>query len=689
METPPFRRILYWVQFSITFIAYYVAARVALDISSVNTFAAPLWPATGIALAAIYFGGRRLAPAIALAALVANLSIGAPVIAAIIIALGNMFEALLGVYLLNNFRFRAYFDRLGDSISLIAVALSVPFVSAITGPVALALTGAISAAALPETSLTWWIGDCLGALIIAPFLLKWFARPISHYHRTFAQWIESFLFFITTVVFAILVFWDPIPEIKEIMLPYLLFVPLTWGALRVGPRFMTASLITSSVIASAGTVSGFGPFAHSGTDSLILLQLFIGTLSMIFLLFVAAVEERKQAAQELQDHVVTLQEDVEQISEADRAKNEFIAILSHELRNPLAPVLSSLELLRLKAGEGSEMKTTFDSMHDQIGRITRLLDDLLDITRISKKKFNLQISRVNLNNTLAHSITTVEETMRKRKHALLVDIEETAMILDADPLRLEQVFVNLLNNAAKYTDPGGRITLSARRIGPSAEVRVRDNGMGLPPDMLAAIFEPFRQIRSAGHSGSGLGIGLSLSQRFIELHGGTIEARSAGLGAGSEFIVRLPLAPQEPLPEVTIPEATPTPTTPLTSDRKNRRDVLIVDDNEPAAESIARLLSHAGHTVRTAHDGASALTTLASFQPEIIIVDIGLPDMTGYDLARTIRKFAEPQPVLIALTGFGNEDHQRQAHEAGFDEHVTKPVAIADLEKILAKNTVQ
>lgn len=689
MEKPPFRRIRFWVPFSITFVAYYFAARIALDVSAVHTFAAPLWPPTGIALAALYFGGRRLAPAVALAAVAVNLTIGAPIIAAVVIALGNMFEALLGVYLLNNFRFRAYFDRLGDSISFIAVALSVPFVSAITGPVALAITGAISAAALPETSLTWWIGDCLGALIIAPFLLKWFARPISHYHRSFLQWLESLLFFITTVAFAVLVFWEPIPEVKEIMLPYLLFVPLTWGALRVGPRFMTASLVTSAVIASAGTLNGVGPFAHSGTDSLLLLQLFIGTLSMIFLLFVAAVEERKQATQELRDHVVTLQEDVEEISEADRAKNEFIAILSHELRNPLAPVLSSLELLRLKAGEGSDMKTTFDSMHDQIGRITRLLDDLLDITRISKKKFNLQISRVNLNKTLTHSIATVEETMRKRKHTLVVDIEETPMMLDADPLRLEQVFVNLLNNAAKYTDPGGRISLSALRSDSSVEVRVRDNGMGLPPDMLSVIFEPFRQIRTAGQNGSGLGIGLSLSQRFIELHGGTIEAYSAGLGTGSEFIVRLPLVREEQTPEATTPELAPVLTAPLTTDRKNRRDVLIVDDNEPAAESMARLLSHAGHTVRTAANGANALTTLASFQPEIIFLDIGLPDMTGYDLARTIRKFADPQPILIALTGFGNEDDRARALEAGFDEHVTKPVTIADLEKILTKNTVQ
>lgn len=685
MEKTPLQRILFAAQFFIAFCAYYLAARFSLDISAVHTFAAPLWPATGIALAALYFGGRRLAPAIALAAFVVNFLLGAPLIAAIIIALGNTAEALLGVYLLHNFRFRAYFDRLGDSISFIAVALSVPFVSAITGPVALALTGAISTAALPETSLTWWIGDCLGALIVTPFLLKWFARRITHLHRSFLQWVESFLFFITTVIFAVLVFWDPIPEIKAIMLPYLVFVPLTWGALRVGPRFVTAGLITVAAIASIGTILGTGPFSESGANSLLLLQLFIGTVSMIFLLFVAAVEERKQAAQELREHVATLQEDVEVISEADRAKNDFIAILSHELRNPLAPVLSSLELLRLKASHMPEFTAAFDSMHDQIGRITRLLDDLLDITRISKKKFTLQISRVPLADILLHSTTTVEETMQKRQHTLTTEIEPGDLWVDADPLRLEQVFVNLLNNAAKYTDPGGRISLTVRRWDNYAEVRVRDNGMGLPREMLTAIFEPFRQIRTPGGNHSGLGVGLSLSQRFVELHGGTIEARSPGTGQGSEFIVRLPLVEK---PAQDLPNAEPTASE-TTSDRKNRREVLIVDDNEPAATSIASLLSHAGHTVRVAHTGAGALQTLASFQPEIILLDIGLPDMSGYDLARTIRQFANPQPLLVALTGYGKEEDQEQARNAGFDEHMTKPVAIADLEKILAKRTVQ
>jgi signal transduction histidine kinase/CheY-like chemotaxis protein len=687
VNTTPLSYVLYAIQFALTFVAYYFAARFALDIGAVNTYAAPLWPPTGIAIAAVFFGGYRLAPAILAAAFLTNFMLDAPILACIAIAFGNMLEAVVGVYLLRNFNFRPFFDRMGDSISFIAVCFSVPFVSAVIGPVALALTGTITATELPETSLVWWIGDVLGALIVAPFILKWFARPVTHVRRSVLHWLENLLFFIALTTLAILVFLDPVPALREVISPYQLFVPLTWGALRVGPRFLLAGLLTLAAVASIGTVMDLGSFAGRPSP-LLHLQLFLGTISTIFLLFVAAVEERKRATQELRAHVIDLQEDVEEISEADRAKNEFIAILSHELRNPLAPVLSALELLRLKSDTMPHFKEALDSMHEQIGRITRLLDDLLDITRISKKKFNLQVKRVRLQDILRHSITTVEETVRKRNHRLVADIPADPMWIDADPLRLEQVVVNLLNNAAKYTDPGGTITLRASRTGNTAEIRVRDTGIGLPSDMLGAIFEPFRQIRNSGENGSGLGIGLSLSQRFVELHGGTIEARSDGLGRGSEFLVCLPLVGDMYLPEATATTEAARPAhdvTPQAPQNKPKRTVLIVDDNEAAAHGIAQLLSHAGHDVRVAHDGSGALRALANFRPEIIILDIGLPDASGYDLARNIREYLDPQPLLVALTGFGQEEDQRRAYESGFDYHLTKPVSIADLEKILAK----
>jgi signal transduction histidine kinase len=699
MEKSPQSYFVYATQFILALGAYYFAARWSLDLTAVNTFAAPIWPPTGIALVAIYYGGYRLLPAIALGAFLANFQIGAPPLAALLIAGGNVLEASLGTMLLRNFRFQPFFNRLGDSISFIAVALSVPFLSAIIGPLALVLTDAIAPTALPATSLTWWMGDVLGALIIAPFLLKWFARPIYQIHRSATQWLETILFFVSTIVVTMLVFWDLIPVIGEIMLPYLVFVPLTWGALRVGPRFMTAGVVTVAVIATIGTSLGVGPFASSSANELLLLQLFLGTVSMIFLLFAAAVEERKRATEELRDHVVTLQEDVEEISEADRAKNEFIAILSHELRNPLAPVLSSLELMRLKTDKMPEFRSAVDTMQEQVGRITRLLDDLLDITRISRKKFDLRVTRVKLQDVLSHSATTAAAEIQKRHHTLTLNLPESPIWIDGDSLRLEQVFVNLLNNAAKYTENGGAITLTALEKTRNAEVRVRDTGIGIAPHLLAAIFEPFRQVSSGGRGSAGLGIGLALAKRFLELHNGSVRVESDGVGKGSEFIVSIPLAVTPLLKAPSPPAHTASPAAPqhtwnLPTSRtmnphavkKKKRSVLIVDDNVHAAEGIAKLLVHSGHEVRIAADSAQALERLANFRPDVIILDIGLPGESGYDLARTIRGYLDPQPFLVALTGYGQEDDKRLALEAGFDYHLVKPVSIADLEKILSSS---
>ncbi len=698
MKNSPVFYLTYALQLAVVFCAYYFSAYWGLSLASVNTFAAPIWPPTGIALAAIYFGGFRLLPAIGVAAFIVNIVFGAPVIAAAGIGLGNSIEALLGVYLLRSLGFRPIFDRLRDSIGFIAVAVATPFVSAVIGPVMLGIAGTLRAADLPITSLTWWIGDVIGALIIGPFLLKWFARPIYMVRRSLAQWVENVAFFCALIFTCILVFWDPIPGIQDFTSPYLIFIPLTWGALRVGPRFMTIGVATVATLAISGTFMGLGPFSGStGINEILYLQIFLATVAMISLLFTTTVEERKKATDSLKEHVVELEEDFEQISEDDKAKNEFIAILSHELRNPLAPVVSSLELLRLKVADGHEFKPLFNTMYEQVARMTRLLDDLLDMTRISRKKFTLQISRVRLQDVLMHSATTARDSIRKRNHTLTMNVPSDAIWVDADPLRLEQVFVNLLNNAAKYTNPGGTIMLLAMRLHNGVQVAIRDNGIGLPKDMLIAIFEPFRQVH-AGESGtSGLGIGLSLSKRFIELHGGTIEAKSDGEGAGSEFVVWLPTvtdmllteargraaAAARPPPQ---PQAPAPPQHMWNLPKKSKRSILIVDDNEDAARAIAQLLNHSGHHARIAHDALSAFKELGEFRPDIIFLDIGLPGESGYDIARKLRHYLNPQPILVALTGYGQDDDKQRAIEAGFDFHLTKPVSIAELEKILAIN---
>ncbi|MFZ2887270.1 MAG: MASE1 domain-containing protein [Minisyncoccia bacterium] len=692
--TTPRSRILYGLELAVVGLLYYLAARIGLDFAAVNEFAAFIWPATGIAIAAIYLRGYRLWPAIFIAAFVANYFNGAPLFAALAVAAGNTLEAVMALWLLRMFRFNHLFGRLVDSFSFILVALSASVISATIGVSALAATPLLGVQEIPITWLAWWTGDVLGALVVGSLLIRWLCSPMNLSSRSVRDFFESVLFFSALIIVALLVFWEPVPILAEVIPPYMLFVPLTWGALRMGPRMMTFAIATLAALAIIGTATDTGPFVVSimfPEQAFFLLQLFLATVSFIFLLFVAVVEERKENAKQLRDNVASLERDVYEISEADQAKNDFIATLSHELRNPLSPVLSSLELMRARKPAEPESHM-IGVIYDNVIRMARLLDDLLDVARISKKKFTLQMRTVGVNQILTHSAEMTRPMMEKSKHSFSITLLKKDVQLNADELRIEQVVVNLLTNAAKYTPPGGKITLLAglakRDHQSGVEIRIIDNGIGIPRSELDRIFEPFRQLDAAqGAYNAGLGIGLSLAKRLIELHGGAIQAHSEGQGTGSEFavwlpianpVILLPAAEQKALKKLSAADAAPTQS-------KQKRTVLVVDDNEDAANALARLLNHAGHTARAAYDGAQALATLANFRPEVIFLDIGLPNESGYNVAQQIRSYMDPQPTIVALTGYGQEEDKRKALDAGFDAHLTKPVAVADLEKILSE----
>ncbi|HWO07535.1 MAG TPA: MASE1 domain-containing protein [Candidatus Paceibacterota bacterium] len=677
---------LFALQFLVVFGVYFYTARWGLNLSAINDFAALVWPATGIAIAAVYVLGYRIAPAIALAAFAVNYLIGAPILAATAIGIGNSLEAAIGVWLLRSFGFNPLFSRLVDSFVFIAVAISATVISATIGTTTLGLTALLSAADVPVTWLAWWVGDTISALILTPFLIRWLATPITRSRRTVAQLLEGLAFFTALIALTLLVFWDPIPGLHEIMHPYMVFVPLTWGALRVGPRAMTLAIATVAALATFGTLAGTGPFAFiDGGRELFLFALFLSTVAFIFLLFVTAVEERKNASKRLEENIVSLQEDVEEISAADQAKNEFIATLSHELRNPLAPILSSLEIIRMGRLQERDARPLIETTYENVMRMTRLLDDLLDVARISRKQFTLQMKTASLKSIVQHATAMAQPLMQKHGHSFSSALPRDDIQLHADQLRIEQVIVNLLNNAAKYTPPGGTISLAAHASRDGAEIRVRDNGIGISKHLLEKIFEPFKRFGNGQRvaESAGLGIGLSLAKRLVELHGGRIEARSDGPGKGSEFVVWLPVA-DAPLLLPTASESQDVRTPAEPSRKKERKRVLIVDDNKDAAEGIARLLNHSGHEAHVALDGAHALATLANFRPDVIFLDIQLPGESGYDLLRTIRNYLDPAPYFVALTGFGQEEDKEKAREAGFDGFLTKPVSIADLEKVLS-----
>lgn len=367
------------------------------------------------------------------------------------------------------------------------------------------------------------------------------------------------------------------------------------------------------------------------------------------------VTERKQAEASLR--------------EADRRKDEFLATLAHELRNPLAPIQSGIDLLRLVGSDSSSGERTLEMMERQMKHMVRLVDDLLDVSRISRGKINLRKERVDLRMAIRSAL---DSALMSQKRKVSIDLSPDALLVDADPVRIQQIVTNLLNNAVKFTQEGGRIWIGAGREDGRAWISVRDNGTGISPNMLEAVFEPFSQADSS--RGGGLGIGLTLVRSLVELHGGSVVAHSKGAGFGSEFIVRLPVLKVSDFSE---PERQKRAAVPLGEHR-----VLIVDDNRDAAESLAMLIETRGASVRTALDGASALRLLEEFQPHTALLDIGMPDMDGYELARRMRE-SRKATRLVAITGWGQAEDRRRAKKAGFDHHLVKPVALADLERVL------
>jgi signal transduction histidine kinase len=354
---------------------------------------------------------------------------------------------------------------------------------------------------------------------------------------------------------------------------------------------------------------------------------------------------------------------------ADRRKDEFLATLAHELRNPLAPLRNALAILKLPGVDASVAGQAREMMERQLTQMVRLVDDLLDVSRITTGKLSLRKQPVALDAVLRSAIDTAMPFIEARHHALGVSVPKEPVMLAADATRLAQVFSNLLHNAAKFTAPGGRIDVRGERDDDRVTVRVVDNGVGIAPDMLGQVFEMFAQAdHSLERTQAGLGVGLTLARRLVELHGGTLEATSEGLGRGSQFIVRLPVARARPLgaPDAALPA-----TLPVAAGRR----VLVVDDNEDFANSLALILRAMDNDVRVAHDGAAALEVARQWQPQIGFLDIGLPKLNGYELARKLRANAGTSTMaLVAITGWGQEKDRQLAVEAGFDRHLVKPV---------------
>jgi signal transduction histidine kinase/CheY-like chemotaxis protein len=364
---------------------------------------------------------------------------------------------------------------------------------------------------------------------------------------------------------------------------------------------------------------------------------------------------------------------------AERRKTEFLAELGHELRNPLAPLMSALELLQRADCDPEHAGALLETMHRQLGYLASLVDDLLDLARVDRGEIHLDRVRLDLREAVDAAVELARPLIDERRHELMVEHAAVPLPVDGDRRRLTQLIANLLNNAAKYTDRGGTLRVSTELGAGQIVLRVRDTGFGIPSGQLETIFEMFSRVPEHREriGGSGLGIGLALARRILDLHDGSIEARSEGLECGSEFVARLPLA--EPAAESETAAAPAEPSEP------SPRRVLVVDDNVDAAETLRMWLELEGHKALVVHDGPTALEAVPHFSPEVVLLDIGLPLMDGYDVARRIRALPGQHMLLVALTGWGQAEDRRRSSEAGFDLHLTKPVKGPKLQALLGR----
>jgi len=404
----------------------------------------------------------------------------------------------------------------------------------------------------------------------------------------------------------------------------------------------------------------------------------------------------QRANQELEAANRSLQSEVTErtrvelaLKEADRHKDEFLAMLAHELRNPLAPIHNAVALMHRTPLTDPQLIWSRDVIGRQLAHLTRLVDDLLDVSRITRGKINLSKQALEIGPLVARTVETVQPLFEERGHTLRVDMPDTGLSVYGDPTRLMQAIGNVLSNAAKYTERGGQVTLAVAQTSSEVEIRIRDNGIGIPPELMPMIFNLFTQLDRSSAAQGGLGIGLALVQRLVEMHGGSVTAQSDGPGCGSEFVIRLPLLLGDRLAtdaeQLNTLSALEPSMMNAEGTTQTQRRILVADDNNDALESLATLLQLSGHEVYTAANGAVALETAEQHRPEVALLDIGMPKLDGYEVARRIR--AQPwgaRITLVALTGWGQDSDRRRSQEAGFDSHLVKPLDLDKLTDLLA-----
>ncbi len=642
---------------------YFTAAKASLLLAIPPGYATAVWPPSGLALAALLLFGPRLWPGIWLGAAFTNFTIQGSPLLAVLIGTGNTLEAVMAAALVGRYiGIRGEFET-GEAVAkFVALITLSAMIAATIGSLSLMLSGTIQSSEFSSNAWIWLQGDASGMMIFTPLILTWRLRPLPRWNM--AKWIEAAALASCVVLAALLVFRGFTADATPRPLAFLTVPFVLWAAARFEQRAVTAAIAAIAGIAVYYTLHGKGPFGLGSADATSFYMLcYTVTLVVTGLVLSVVMGQRKRAE-------LGVRQRVEELQESERHINEFLAMLSHELRNPLAPMVNALALMRKDPAQNPPMLGIIER---QIWQLSHIVDDLLDVSRITRGKIRLQKETSDLNGMILRALESAQPLIDAREHAVELDFCRENLFVEADATRISQVVLNLINNAAKYTPAGGLISISLRDENGQAVLKVRDNGIGIAPELLPKVFDLFIQgDRALDRSEGGLGIGLTIAKRIVEMHGGSTMALSEGPGKGAEFVVRLPL--------VSAPAAAPMQ---KSAQGSVRRRILVVDDHRDSADSLSTLLSVMGHDVRTAYDGYEAIELAAQYRPEVVLLDIGLPGKNGYDVARELRNAHGSQLVLIAVSGYGQDEDRRRGREAGFDHHLVKPVRPTELEAMI------
>jgi signal transduction histidine kinase/CheY-like chemotaxis protein len=652
-------------------IIYFAAGKLGLMLASLHASASPVWPPTGIALAAALLFGYRVWPAIFVGAFLVNVTTAGDVATSFAIATGNTLEALAGAWLVNRFAGGKNFCDRPQGVFRFALAAAIStIISPVFGLTSLAFAGFADWTNYSAIWLTWWLGDTTGDLVFTPLVLLWSVAAKRRWNKKDAAEVGTL--FLLLVMLSIVVFsgWFEISS-RNYPIAFIFGPVVIWTAFRFTQRETATGIFILSLVAVWGTLRGFGPFIReTENQSLLALQSWTAVLTITAMALSAGMAERRRVEEELQQQKLV-------VEAANRTKDHFLAMLSHELRTPLTPVISALESLEIESGQTEEARFGLAMIRRNIELETQLIDDLLDFTRISRDKMQLRFAQVDAHLAISNVVEICRGEVQSKRLRVHLNLQANTHLVAADTAKFQQIIWNLLKNAVKFTPEEGQITISSSN--PSSEVlmiTVRDTGIGMDAEVMRRIFDPFEQgKRSFERRFGGLGLGLAISKSLAQAHGGTLTAQSGGCDRGSAFILSMPtLSPAE---AATAPRKT-------TSEASQQGlKILLVDDHQDTCAALEKLLVRRGHLVAATHNVRSAMEAAVRSKFDLLISDIALPDGSGMDLMMQLRAISNVPG--IAISGFGNNSDIERSLQAGFSEHLIKPIKLEKLEAAIER----